>query len=258
MLVIPAIDIRAGRCVRLRQGRLEEETVFSDSPEEMARQWVDAGAERLHVVDLDGAVRGLPVNREAIRRVVRAVPVPVQLGGGIRDLTALEAYLALGLAYVILGTAAHKRPDLVFEAGRRFPGRIVLGVDARGGKVALEGWTEEIDRTPAELVTRFEGAGVAAVVYTDILRDGMQSGPNVAATGDLARRTGLPVIASGGIGHIGHVRALLPLEKEGVLGMITGRALYEGTLDLREAIRVCREEERQIRQDLPDKEDVIQ
>lgn len=236
MLVIPAIDIKGGRCVRLRQGRMDEETVFSDAPEAMALQWVSQGAERLHLVDLDGAVSGKPENREVIRRVVEAAGVPVQLGGGIREMAVLEAYLALGIRWAILGTAACKDPDFAATACRRFPGRIILGLDAREGRVSVQGWTEDTALAPETLARRFADQGAAAIVYTDIRRDGMQSGPNVEATGRLARAAGIPVIASGGISGIEDVLALLPLARDGVVGMITGRAIYEGTLDLAEAI----------------------
>lgn len=240
MIVIPAIDIKDGRCVRLRQGKMTEETVFSEVPEEMAARWHEAGAERLHLVDLNGAVEGRPVNEEAIRRVTEAVPVPVELGGGIRDMRALEAYFELGVHFAILGTVALKNPDFVREACQRHPGRIILGIDAREDRVAVEGWTEETETTPAALAKRFEAAGVSAVIYTDIQRDGMRAGPNVEATRKLAREVDIPVIASGGISGISDVADLLSLSGEGVIGMITGRALYEGSLDLREAIRLSK------------------
>jgi phosphoribosylformimino-5-aminoimidazole carboxamide ribotide isomerase len=240
LIVIPAIDIKDGRCVRLRQGRMTEETVFSDVPEDMALKWFDAGAERLHVVDLDGAVQGKPVNSEAIKRIVKSVPAPVQLGGGIRDMETLEAYFDLGLSYLILGTVAYKDQEFVRQACDRFYGQIILGIDARGNQVALEGWTEEVALTPLALAGRFEGLGVSSIVYTDIHRDGMRSGPNVEATGALAKAVEIPVIASGGISGISDVLDLLPLENDGVIGMITGRALYDGSLDLIEALRACK------------------
>ena len=240
MIVIPAIDIKNGRCVRLRQGRMNDETVFSDVPEEMAVRWVEQGAERLHLVDLDGAVRGAPINREVVRRIVDAVSVPVQLGGGIRDMSVLDAYVDAGVDYVILGTVAHKDPDFVAAAAGAYPGRIILGIDANQDRVALEGWTEHLTVSPAELAGQFEGAGVSAVIYTDIQRDGMQTGPNVEGTRRLAASIGMPVIASGGISGIDDVVRLCALEGDGVMGMITGRALYEGTLDLAEALRAAR------------------
>ena len=241
MIVIPAIDIKGGRCVRLKQGRMTDETVFSEVPEEMAEKWFEQGAERLHVVDLDGAAQGRPVNTQVIKKIVSAIPIPVQLGGGVRDMIALEAYLDLGLNYVILGTAAHKDPGFAMRACDKFAGQIILGIDAREDQVAVEGWTEEISLTPVELAKRFQGSGVASIIYTDIHRDGMRTGPNVDATGALARAIQIPVIASGGISGISDVSEILTLEKDGVIGMITGRALYDGGLDLAEAIEVARE-----------------
>ena len=243
MIVIPAIDIKDGRCVRLKQGRMDDATVFSDQPDEMARRWYQEAAQRLHIVDLDGAVRGRPVNRETIHRIVRAVPIPVQLGGGIRDMETLHAYFELGLSYLILGTVAHKNPEFVLQACNAFPGQVIVGIDARDGKVAVEGWTEETSQGPRHLAARFDSAGPAAVVYTDIHRDGMQTGPNVTATQELARGLSTAVIASGGISGLEDVRSLLPLAADGVMGMITGRAIYEGTLDLGEAIRIAADEE---------------
>ncbi len=239
MLIIPAIDLKNGKCVRLKQGRMSDETIFSDKPEEMAKKWFDCGAERLHLVDLDGAVSGKPVNRKAISRIVDAIPIPVELGGGVRDMATLRAYFDLGLQYVILGTVAHKDPDFVKKACRLYPGRIILGIDARNNRVAVEGWTEEIDLTPATLAGRFEHDGLAAIIYTDINRDGMRTGCNVEATGALARTTGVPVIASGGISEIDDVLRILPLAADGVVGLITGRALYDGSLDLTDAIKAA-------------------
>ena len=239
MLIIPAIDIKNGKCVRLKQGRMSDETIFSDKPEEMAKKWFECGAERLHLVDLDGAVSGQPVNRKAISRIVEAIPIPVELGGGVRDMATLHAYLDLGLQYVILGTVAHKNPDFVKEACRRYPDRIILGIDARNNRIAVEGWTEEINLTPEALAKRFENDGLAAIIYTDINRDGMRTGCNVEATGTLARTTNIPVIASGGISEMDDVLKILPLATDGVMGLITGRALYDGSLDLADAIKAC-------------------
>jgi len=238
VLVIPAIDIKQGRCVRLKQGRMSDETVFSEFPEEMALKWYEQGAERLHMVDLNGAVEGRPVNRETIRKIVDAVPIPVQLGGGIRDMKTLHAYFDLGLSFVILGTVVYKDPQFVKRAADRYPGKIILGVDAKEDRVAVEGWTEETDSTPVELVKKYESDGIAAVVYTDILRDGMRTGPNVDATRNMARAVSIPVIASGGISGVADVAQIVSLSRDGVIGMITGRALYDGSLDLAEAIRV--------------------
>ncbi len=238
LIVIPAIDIKAGRCVRLKQGQMSDETVFSDTPEEMALKWFEQGAERLHMVDLDGAVHGRPVNQEVIKRIVSAIPIPVQLGGGIRDMPTLEAYFELGLHYIILGTVAYKDPEFVKQACDEFPGRIIIGIDARGDRVAVEGWTEEVSLTPVKIAEQFEGDDVSAIVYTDIHRDGMKTGPNVEGTRAMARSTLIPVIASGGISGIRDVLDIMPLSEDGVIGMITGRALYDGALDLAEAIQV--------------------
>ena len=240
MLIIPAIDIKDGKCVRLKQGRMSDETIFSDKPEEMAKKWFDCGAERLHLVDLDGAVSGKPVNRKTITRIVESIPIPVELGGGVRDLETLRAYFDLGLQYVILGTVAHKDPDFVKKACRLYPGQIILGIDARNNRIAVEGWTEEIDQTPAALAKQFENDGLAAIIYTDINRDGMRTGCNVEATGTLAGTTSIPVIASGGISEMDDVLRILPLAADGVMGLITGRALYDGSLDLAAAIKACR------------------
>ena len=240
MIVIPAIDIKGGRCVRLKQGRLNEETVFSDVPEQMAVKWFDMGAERLHIVDLDGAVQGRPVNRDIIRNIVNAIPIPVELGGGIRDMEALDAYVDLGLSYVILGTVAYKDPEFVNSACVRFPGKIILGIDARDDRIAVEGWTEDADITPVNMARQFEGSGISAIIYTDIHRDGMRTGPDIDGTRALAKAIKTPVIASGGISGISDVRDIVPLESDGVIGMITGRALYDGSLDLAEAIRVSK------------------
>lgn len=242
MIVIPAIDLKGGRCVRLKQGRMSDETVFSDVPEEMAVKWFKKGAERLHIVDLDGAVQGRPVNRDVIKRIVDSIPIPVELGGGIRDMATLEAYFDLGLHYLILGTAACKDPEFTKSACSVFPGKIILGIDARDDCVAVEGWTEEVDLTPVNMARQFEEAGVSAIIYTDIQRDGMRTGPNVEATRALAKAVKIPVIASGGISGVSDVENIIPLSEDGVIGMITGRALYDGSLDLSEAISVCKGE----------------
>ena len=239
MIIIPAIDLKDGRCVRLKQGRMSDETIFSNAPEDMAVRWFEQGAKRLHLVDLDGAFQGKPVNKTAIEKIIRAVPVPIQLGGGIRDMDTIKSYFDLGLHYLILGTAALKDPELVEEACDKFPGQILLGIDAKDNRVALEGWTEEIVLTPVELAKRFEGVSITAVIYTDIHRDGMKTGPNVDATRDLATAIQIPVIASGGISTISDVFEVSTLSESGVMGMITGRALYDGSLDLIEAIGVA-------------------
>lgn len=241
MIVIPAVDIKGGHCVRLKQGRMSEETVYSHDPVQTAMTWCSRGAERIHLVDLDGAVRGNRVNAEVIRSIVRSVPVPVELGGGIRNLASIEFYLEAGVKWVILGTAAFKDPGLVEEACRRFPGRVMLAIDARGGRVAVEGWTEDTERSAVEVARPFDGKSIAAIIYTDIQRDGMGVGPNVQATGELARALKTPVIASGGISGLEDIRKVMTLAGQGVMGVITGRALYEGTLDLEDAVRVTKE-----------------
>jgi len=239
LIVIPAIDLRGGRCVRLKQGEMSRETVYSDDPAAMARQWTGLGAERLHVVDLDGAVQGRPVNREVVQRIAGAASVPVQVGGGIRNLDAIASYLDGGVEQVILGTSAIRDPGFLDTACKAFPNRIILGLDARGERVAVQGWTEETELTPLEIARRCEEFGLFAIIYTDIHRDGMSTGPNLEATLALARAVRIPIIASGGISGPGDVRAVSRLEPDGVIGMITGRALYQGTLDLSEAVRIA-------------------
>ncbi|MCX7816951.1 MAG: 1-(5-phosphoribosyl)-5-[(5-phosphoribosylamino)methylideneamino]imidazole-4-carboxamide isomerase [Syntrophales bacterium] len=241
MIVIPAIDIKDGRCVRLKQGDFAHVTVYSEDPVGVAIHWVEKGAERLHVVDLDGSLQGLPVNKDVIKRIVKAVKVPVQVGGGIRNLDIIDEYIGSGVRWVILGSAALQNMDFVREACSCFPGRIILGVDARDGYVAISGWKEVTGITPLELVKRFERFAVAAVIYTDILRDGMRTGVNVEATRALAQATNLPIIASGGVSGLEDIEHLLPLERDGVIGVITGKALYAGDLDLKEAIKMAKQ-----------------
>ena len=237
MLIIPAIDLKNGTCVRLRQGRMEDATVYSDDPVATATRWVDAGAQRLHVVDLDGAFAGKPENKEAVVGILAKHPeLPVQLGGGVRDIATIDAYLDLGLRWVIIGTQAVKEPEFVTEACRQFPDQIIVGVDAKDGWVAIEGWAEASTASAVEVVKRFADVGVSSIVYTDIGRDGMLSGVNIEATASLARETGCSVIASGGLKGLSDVTELLAVEADGVIGAITGRAIYEGTLDLSEAI----------------------
>ncbi|MHB1591721.1 MAG: 1-(5-phosphoribosyl)-5-[(5-phosphoribosylamino)methylideneamino]imidazole-4-carboxamide isomerase [Sulfuricella sp.] len=243
MLIIPAIDLKDGHCVRLKQGLMEEATVFSEDPGAMARHWLDAGARRLHLVDLNGAFAGKPVNGSAIRAIVDAVgaDVPVQLGGGIRDLETIERYLDNGISYVIVGTAAVKNPGFLHEACYAFPGQIIVGLDARDGKVAVNGWSKVTNHDVVDLAKKFEGYGVEAIVYTDIGRDGMLSGVNIEATVNLARALTIPVIASGGITNLDDVKQLCAVESEGIMGAITGRAIYEGTLNFAEAQKLADE-----------------
>jgi len=232
MLLIPAIDIKQGKCVRLSQGRMDAETVYSDDPVSMARHWVDKGARRLHLVDLDGATRGRPVNHEVISNIVNACPdIVIQIGGGIRDDEAALSYLEAGARYVVVGTQAVSTPHFVSDLCLEFPGRIIVGLDARNGKVAIDGWSKLSNHEVIDLAQLFEKDGVAAIVYTDISRDGMMSGVNIDATVALAQAISIPVIASGGIANLDDVRALCAVTNEGIIGAITGRAIYEGSLD---------------------------
>lgn len=233
MLIIPAIDLKDGHCVRLKQGLMEDATVFSEDPGAMAATWLAQGARRLHLVDLNGAFAGKPVNEGAIKAIVDAVggEIPIQLGGGIRDLDTIERYLDDGISYVIIGTAAVKNPGFLHEACDAFPGHIMVGLDAKDGKVAVDGWSKLTGHDVVDLAKRFEGYGVEAVVYTDIGRDGMLSGVNIEATVALAKNLTIPVVASGGITNLEDVKRLCAVEGEGIMGAITGRAIYEGTLD---------------------------
>ena len=240
MIVIPAIDLKEGKCVRLEQGLMERDTVFNDDPGAQAKVWEEQGAELLHIVDLDGAFAGEPKNRSAIEAIVRAVTIPTQLGGGIRDIATIEAYLDTGIDRVIIGTAAQRNPELVQEACSRFPGRIVVGIDARNGMVAVQGWAEVTGVTAIELAKKFEGFGVCAIIYTDISRDGMMQGPNIEATCALAKSISIPVIASGGVSSLQDIRNLMAVESSGVTGVITGKAIYSGALDLAAAIALTR------------------
>ena len=236
MILYPAIDLKDGRCVRLKRGEMAQATVFNDDPAAQARAFEAQGFAWLHIVDLNGAFAGRPVNGPAVEAILGAVAIPMQLGGGIRDLATVEMWLGKGVRRVILGTVAVKNPPLVREACAKFPGRIVVGIDARGGKVAVEGWAETSELDAIELARRFEDAGVAAIVYTDIDRDGVLQGLNLPATAELARATSIPVIASGGLAGLDDVRALLRPEYAILQGVIAGRALYDGRLDAREAL----------------------
>jgi phosphoribosylformimino-5-aminoimidazole carboxamide ribotide isomerase len=237
MVIIPAIDLKDGRCVRLKQGEMKDATVYSDDPVGMAKHWLAQGARRLHVVDLNGAAAGRPKNEGVIREIVNAVgaDMPIQLGGGIRDLDTIEKYLDYGVAYIIVGTAAVKNPGFVSDACTAFAGHVIVGLDAKDGKVAVEGWSKLTGHDVIDLAKKFEEYGVEAVIYTDIGRDGMLTGVNVEATVRLARELRTPVIASGGLIDIKDVKALCEIEAEGIMGVITGRALYQGTIDFKQA-----------------------
>ncbi|MCL4681646.1 MAG: 1-(5-phosphoribosyl)-5-[(5-phosphoribosylamino)methylideneamino]imidazole-4-carboxamide isomerase [Rhodocyclaceae bacterium] len=237
MLLIPAIDLKDGHCVRLKQGDMDDVTVFSEDPAAMARHWLAQGARRLHLVDLNGAVAGKPKNEAVIKSITAAVgdDIPVQLGGGIRDLDTIERYLDDGISYVIIGTAAVKNPGFLHDACGAFPGHIIVGLDAKDGKVATDGWSKMTGHDVVDLARKYEDYGVEAVVYTDIGRDGMLSGVNIEATVRLAQTLRIPVIASGGIASMKDIKALCKVEGEGIMGAITGRAIYEGTLDFKKA-----------------------
>ena len=241
MLLIPAIDLKEGRCVRLKQGLMEQATVFSDSPAETALHWRNQDARRLHLVDLNGAFAGVPQNFPAIKEILVAVAkdIPVQLGGGIRDLETIEKYLDLGLTDVIIGTAAVKNPEFVREACKEFPGQIIVGLDAKDGMVAIDGWATVTEHHVVDLAQRFEDDGVNSIIYTDIGRDGMMSGVNIEATVKLAQSVNIPIIASGGLTNLDDIRALCAVEKEGVSGAITGRAIYEGSIDFAQAQKLA-------------------
>ena len=237
MLIIPAIDIKDGKCVRLKQGDMQDATVYSENPTAMARHWRDQGARRLHVVDLNGAAAGKPKNESIIKTIVEAVgdTLPVQLGGGIRDLDTIEHYLDLGVSYIIIGTAAVKNPGFLQDACTAFSGHIIVGLDAKDGKVAVEGWSKMTRHDVVDLARKFQDYGVEAIIYTDIGRDGMLSGINIEATVKLAQQLSVPVIASGGLTGLEDIEALCKVESEGITGVVTGRAIYQGTIDFKKA-----------------------
>lgn len=247
LTLYPAIDLKGGQCVRLKQGDMDQATVFNSDPADQARQFAEAGAQWLHLVDLDGAFAGQPVNAAAVEAILRQVKLPCQLGGGIRDMARIEMWLAKGVARIILGTVALKNPDLVRQAAKAFPGKIAVGIDAKGGRVAVEGWAETADITTLDLARKFEDAGVAALIYTDIDRDGLLQGANVAATAALASALSIPVIASGGVSDLRDLVALKEIAPAtrgkggGISGVISGRAIYDGRLDLRAALALLRE-----------------
>jgi len=236
MLIIPAIDLKDGQCVRLRQGLMSDTTVFSDDPSEMATKWVNEGARRLHLVDLNGAFEGKPVNADCINKITQAFPeIPVQIGGGIRDLKIANTYIETGINYLIIGTMAVTHPEFVSQLCREFPGKIIVGLDANNGFVATDGWAKQTDINAADLSKKFEQDGVSSIIYTDIARDGMLQGVNVMATVELAKKTPIPIIASGGIANLDDIAVLLKNAHYGIIGAITGRAIYEGSLDFNDA-----------------------
>ncbi|MGE0151970.1 MAG: 1-(5-phosphoribosyl)-5-[(5-phosphoribosylamino)methylideneamino]imidazole-4-carboxamide isomerase [Reyranellaceae bacterium] len=240
MILFPAIDLKDGKCVRLLRGEMESATVFDLEPAEQAAKFAKAGCDWLHLVDLNGAVEGRPVNEQAVRSILQAIGIPAQLGGGIRDMATIERWFEAGIARVILGTVALRQPQLVKDACKRFAGRIAVGIDARGGRVAVQGWTETSQVKALDLALRFEDAGAAAIIYTDIDRDGAMGGPNVDATVDLAHHLHTPVIASGGVSSLDDLRELRQHEKAGIVGVICGRALYDGRIDLPKALTLLK------------------
>ena len=242
MIIYPAIDIRGGRCVRLTEGRFDAETVFADDPAEMALKWAGMGTEFLHLVDLDGALAGEGKNVPVIQRILKSVSIPVQLGGGIRNLETIEKLLELGVTRLILGSAAVKKPELVAEACKKYPGHIAVGIDAKNGEVAIEGWGQGSGVAATELAKKMASFGVETIIYTDISRDGMLSGVNVEATAALARACGVPIIASGGVASLDDIRRVKAVEGDGVQGCIIGKAIYTGAVDLKEALALAKEE----------------
>ena len=242
MIILPAIDLKEGKCVRLEQGLMDRDTVYHDNPAEQARIWQEQGGELLHIVDLDGAFAGVPKNRDAIKTIVEAITIPSELGGGLRHLQTIEAYLELGIDRVILGTVAKENPQLVEEACKKYPGRIVVGIDARDGLVAVRGWADVTAKKATEMAREMADFGVEAIIYTDIARDGMMQGPNIEATRKLAESIDIPVIASGGLSSLDDIRRLMAIESAGVTGVITGKAIYSGAIDLREAVALTKGE----------------
>ena len=236
MIIIPAIDLKDGQCVRLRKGVMEDTTVFSNNPTEMAAKWVNEGARRLHLVDLNGAFEGKPINADCVNEITKSFPnLPVQIGGGIRDLKTANGYIDAGISYLIIGTMAVERPDFVKELCLEFPNKIIVGLDANNGLVATDGWAKQTDISVVELAKKYEQYGVSSIVYTDIARDGMMQGVNAVATANLANKTSIPVIASGGVTNLDDIAALLKNAHHGIIGAITGRAIYEGQLNFRDA-----------------------
>ena len=242
MIILPAIDLKDGCCVRLEQGLMDKDTIYNDDPAAQALMWEEQGGEYLHIVDLDGAFAGTPKNKAAIEAIVAAIDIPSELGGGIRDMETIEAYLSLGIDRVILGTIAKENPALVKEACEKFPGQIVVGIDAKDGLVAVRGWADVTEKKATEMAKEMEGFGVEAIIYTDIARDGMMQGPNIEATKALAEAINIPVIASGGLSTLDDISRLIAIEDSGVTGVITGKAIYSGAIDLRAAVALTKGE----------------
>jgi phosphoribosylformimino-5-aminoimidazole carboxamide ribotide isomerase len=240
VIVIPAVDLKDAKCVRLSQGRMDQESVYSENPVQMAKHWESKGAARLHVVDLNGAVTGKPFHRSLIEEITKTLKIPVEVGGGIRDLETIKNYFSSGVEWIILGTAALSNRRLVEEACHRFPGKVILGIDAKKGRVAIQGWNEIVSAEVIDLAKQFEGVGLSAIIFTDVERDGMGTGLNWEETKALAKATSIPVIASGGVSKIEEIEHLKKLEPDGIIGVIVGRALYTGKIDLEEAIRIAK------------------
>ena len=241
MLIIPAIDIKNGKCVRLSQGQMDHETIYSENPLDIANKWVEEGAERIHIVDLDGAIEGKPVNVDIIHSIVKTYPnIPLQVGGGIRDEDTIQTYLDVGASYVIIGTRAVTTPHFVSDVCLEFPGHIIVGLDAKNGKLATDGWSKLSNHDANDMAQRFEEDGVAAIIFTDINRDGMLNSLNIEATVNLCSKISIPVIASGGVTNLKDIRSLCEITEEGIFGVITGRAIYEGTLDFAEAQKLAK------------------
>jgi phosphoribosylformimino-5-aminoimidazole carboxamide ribotide isomerase len=240
VIIIPAIDLKDGRCVRLAQGDFKRVTVYSEDPVEIAKKWQENGAERIHVVDLDGSLAGSPQNNDVIQKIVEEIDVPIQVGGGIREIKTIETYIGIGVHWVILGTIALRNMRFVREACDAYSGRIILGIDANDGKVAVQGWTEQTSESAIDIARRYEGYGLAAIVYTDIKRDGMETGVNIEATRNLAQLVKIPVIASGGVSSMQDIERLREVEKYGISGVIIGKALYSGAISLKEAIKLSK------------------
>ncbi len=239
MIIFPAIDLKDGVCVRLKKGEMDQATVFNDSPADQARQFADQGFEWIHIVDLNGAFEGKPVNIDSVKQIIEAVDLPLQLGGGIRDFATIENWLKAGVTRVILGTIALRNPEFVIDACKKFPGKIVVGIDGKNGMVAVEGWAETSDMGVIELAKKFEDAGVSAIIYTDINRDGLLAGADIDGTKKLANAVNTPVIASGGISSNDDIQAIKNIESSGVVGVITGRALYDGRINIKEALQIA-------------------